>query len=82
MSIHAGAYACALDAWFGVLKLTVEARADSALGRAALRLAGPTVVISHGEDRGRVIPCVNETCFEPETRAEGLRRYARRQGRP
>ena len=77
MSIHAGTYACALDAWSGMLKLTVEALPDSVLARAALRLSGPATVIVYGDDRGRVVPCVNETCYDPVTVPEGLSRYGR-----
>ena len=75
MSIHAGAYASALAAWSGMVKLTVEAAPGSALAAAALRFSGPATVIVYGDDRGRIIPCVNETCFDPVTEAEGLLRY-------
>ena len=81
MGIHAGTYAGALEAWSRTLKLTIEAPVDSGLGRAALRLVGPATVIVHGEDRGRIIPCMGETCFEPVTSAEGLQHYARTAGR-
>jgi uncharacterized protein YyaL (SSP411 family) len=80
MSIHAGMYASALDAWFGILKLTVEARPDSELGRAALRLAGPATVIVYGEDRGRIVPCAGETCVAPVTRPEELLQLTRSRG--
>jgi len=76
MSIHAGTYFCGLDAWFATLKLTVEAGPDSGLARAAMRLAGPHTVLLYGVDRGRIIPCVNETCYEPVTNAVDLLRYA------
>jgi uncharacterized protein YyaL (SSP411 family) len=76
MSIHAGMYACALDAWFNMMKLTVEALPGSELHRAALRLAGPATVIVHGTDRGRIIPCLNETCYEPVTEPHALLRLA------
>ena len=66
MSVHAGAYCCALDANFNMLKLTVEARPDSELARAARALAGRTcAVIVYGEDNGRVIPCIHDVCSEP-----------------
>jgi hypothetical protein len=73
MGTHGGMYFCALDAWFSALTLTVEARPDSDLARAAMRLAGTTTVLVHGEDRGRVIPCVQGVCREPVTRPGELR---------
>jgi len=66
MSVHAGAYFCALDAHFNMLKLTVEAWPDSELAQAARALAGRTcTVIVYGEDNGRVIPCIHDVCSEP-----------------
>lgn len=76
MVLHAGTYCSSLDAWFRTLTLTVEAPPDSALARAALRLAGMHTAVRYGEDRGRVIPCLNETCFEPVTDPSALVRYA------
>jgi hypothetical protein len=67
MGIHAGAYFCALDAYFSTLKLTVEADPGSDLSQAALALSGPYSTILYGADKGRVIACINETCFEPLT---------------
>jgi len=37
-----------------------------------MRLGGTTTVLVYGEDRGRVIPCVNQICREPVTRADEL----------
>ena len=66
MSVHAGAYFCALDAHFNMLKLTVEAQPDQELARAARALAGRSyTAIVYGEDKGRVIPCKREVCHEP-----------------
>jgi uncharacterized protein len=74
MSVHAGAYCCALDAHFNMLKLTVEARPDSELARAARALAGRTcTVIVYGVDNGRVIPCKQDRCYEPLSDAVRLR---------
>jgi uncharacterized protein YyaL (SSP411 family) len=67
MGVHAGAYFCALNAYFSMLKVTVEADPGSDLSRAALALSGPYSTIVYGENNGRVIPCVNETCFTPIT---------------
>jgi hypothetical protein len=66
LSIHAGAYFCALDAYFRMLKLTVEAAPDSALAREARALAGiRQVTIVYSEDHARVIPCKQNACLEP-----------------
>ncbi|HUI68130.1 MAG TPA: thioredoxin domain-containing protein [Nitrospirota bacterium] len=67
MGIHAGTYFCALDAYFSMLILTVEADPESDLCRAARALSGPYSTILYGADKGRVIPCINETCYEPIT---------------
>lgn len=78
MSIHAGTYYCGLDAWFTMLKLTVEAVPSSDLAAAARRLTGPYTVVVYGEDKGRIVPCIGETCFAPVTDNEELLRFARR----
>ena len=78
MSIHAGTYFCALDAWFTMLKLTVEAELSSDLAAAARRLTGPYTVLVYGEDKGRVVLCIGETCYEPVTNSEELARSASR----
>jgi uncharacterized protein YyaL (SSP411 family) len=72
MSIHAGMYCCALDAWFSMLTLTVEAGPESDLGHAARRIAGRATVLVYGEDKGRIIPCVGGTCSEPVSRGSDL----------
>jgi hypothetical protein len=63
---HAGAYYCGLDASFRMLKLTVESAPKSKLARAARALSGTMyTAIVYGDDRGRVIPCKETTCYEP-----------------
>ena len=75
LGVHAGAYFCALNAWFRMLRLTVEARPGSVLARAALAYARGPVVIVYGEDHGRVVPCLNTVCYEPVIDAEGLQSF-------
>jgi uncharacterized protein len=66
MGIHAGAYYCALDAWFNMIKLTVEAAPDSDLARSARSLTATAyVAIVYGDDHGRIIPCKQDRCLEP-----------------
>jgi uncharacterized protein YyaL (SSP411 family) len=76
MSIHAGMYYCALDAWFTMLKLTVEAAPASDLAFAARRLTGPYTVVVYSEDKKRIVPCIGETCHAPVTSKEELVRIA------
>jgi uncharacterized protein YyaL (SSP411 family) len=78
MSIHAGTYYCSLDAWFTMLKLTVEAAPSSDLAIAARRLTGPYTVVVYGEDKGRIVPCIGETCYAPVMNNEELVRFVLR----
>jgi uncharacterized protein YyaL (SSP411 family) len=63
--IHAGSYFCALDAYFNMLRLNVQADPDSDLARAARSLSGPYTAVLYGEDNGRVVPCFKGSCYEP-----------------
>ena len=66
LGVHAGAYFCALDAWFRMIKLMVEAPPAGELAREARALAGRVyTAVVYGEDRGRVVPCRGSTCHEP-----------------
>ncbi len=74
MSVHAGAFFCAYDAFFRMLKLTVEALPESDLARSARALAGTTyTMVLYGEENNRVIPCMENTCHEPITDPTRLR---------
>lgn len=75
MGIHAGSYFCALDAWFTMARLTVNAHPGSALAEAARGLAGPSTAVRYAEDRGLVLPCVGTSCHEPVTTPEGFRAF-------
>jgi len=71
---HAGAYFCALDAWFRMLKLTVEAPPESELARNARALSGSSfTAIVYGGARGRVIPCIGSVCQPPISDPDELR---------
>jgi uncharacterized protein YyaL (SSP411 family) len=65
IGVHAGSFFCALDAYFHLLKLSVEISPTSELAAAARSLAGPYTAVVYGEDKGRIIPCVNNVCAEP-----------------
>jgi uncharacterized protein YyaL (SSP411 family) len=73
MSVHAGAYFCALDAWFNMITLTVEAVPDSALARSARLLSGKVyTTIIYGENNNRVVPCKQRQCYEPQSDPDSL----------
>jgi uncharacterized protein YyaL (SSP411 family) len=80
--IHSGYYFCALNNYFNMLKLTINASPDSELARAAADIYSPFVHIVYGEDRGHIIPCIKDTCFAPVDTPEGLLRFFREQGLP
>ena len=82
IGIHAGSYFCALDAYFHLLTLTVEASPASEIASAARAVAGPYTAIAYGADNGRVIPCVKDLCYEPIGNADGLRDFFEKQYRP
>ncbi|HUI46372.1 MAG TPA: thioredoxin domain-containing protein [Nitrospirota bacterium] len=83
MGVHAGAFFCALDASFRMLKLTIEAHPDSELARAGRAVAGKQyAAIVYGEDRGRVIPCARDTCLEPINEPNVLRQLQVKLPRP
>jgi uncharacterized protein YyaL (SSP411 family) len=76
MSVHAGAYFCAADAWFHMLTLTVEALPDSALARRARLLSGKAhAAIVYGEDKNRVVPCKQKQCYEAQSDPDSLGDY-------
>jgi uncharacterized protein len=73
MSVHAGAFYCAYDAFFRMLKLTVEARPESDLARTARAFTsrGYTAIV-YGDDHERVIPCLHNVCYEPVSHAKDI----------
>ncbi len=71
---HAGTYFCALDAWFRMLKLTVEASPESELARNARALSSSAyTAIVYGEPHDRVIPCIGSICQAPISDPDELR---------
>jgi uncharacterized protein YyaL (SSP411 family) len=78
--IHSGYYFCALNNYFNMVKLTINASPDSELARAAANIYSPFAHIVYGEDRGHVIPCMKDTCFAPVDTPEGLLSFFREQG--
>jgi len=65
MGIHVGSYFCALEAWFHMVHLTIEAAPGSPLARKAVELAATrSVAVLYGEDHGRVVLCKEGVCLE------------------
>jgi len=67
IGIHAGYYFCALDAYFNSLKLTLYASPSAKLAETAVSFISPYTTFVYGEDKGYVVPCFSDTCFEPVT---------------
>jgi uncharacterized protein len=73
--LHAGSYYCALDAFYNMLKLSVEALPESNLAEAALASDYPYKSIVYGQDEGVIVPCLGRTCYAPVTNASDLRDF-------
>ncbi len=63
--IHAGYYFCGLDAYFHMIKLTLQAAPKEELAKAALSSFRPYVSTVYGEDKGCAVPCSHDVCYEP-----------------
>jgi uncharacterized protein YyaL (SSP411 family) len=72
MGIHSGYYFCAMDAYFQMMKLTLQASPESDLAQKTLSMFRPYVSIAYGEDKGYVIPCVQDICSEPINNPDSL----------
>lgn len=79
MGIHAGYYFCALDAYFQMLKLTIQLTSDHPLAATARTLFYPYVSYAYEADHGCIIPCFRNVCYEPVRNPEGLRDFFRNQ---
>jgi uncharacterized protein len=77
MGIHSGYYFCALDAYFLMLKYSLNTLPGHALAETALSTFYPYLSVAYGEDKGSVIPCVEDACFEPVVSPEGIREFLR-----
>jgi len=63
--IHAGYYFTALDAYFHMLKLAVQANPADELAQTARTTFHPYKTIVYEEEAGRIIPCVHDRCYQP-----------------
>jgi len=77
MGIHSGYYFCALDAYFHMLKFTVQASPLSRLAETTLSSFYPYTGMFYGEDRNRVIPCFRDKCFSPIDTPEAVTEFLR-----
>jgi uncharacterized protein YyaL (SSP411 family) len=75
MGIHSGYYFCALDAYFNMLKLSLQTSPNSELTGITLSSFSPYMSIIYGEDKGSIIPCFQNVCYEPIDRADTLKDF-------
>lgn len=75
VGLHAGFFYCAMDAFYHMLKLSVEAAPGSELAETALSTSYPYKGIVYGKDTGTVIPCLGKVCHKPINNTSGLRDF-------
>lgn len=76
LSIHAGYFFCATDAYFNMIKLTVGAQAGRELAAAAVNLFRPYKTVLHNGEDGCVTPCLaSGACLEPICDAVSLKKF-------
>jgi uncharacterized protein len=76
MEIHGAYFFCGLDALYRMLKLDLQTPGDSALAKSALFTYYPYLCFVYGnDDKGLVIPCVNNTCYEPIENSDRLKEF-------
>ena len=73
--IQYGYFFCAVDAYFHMLKLTLQVSPANGLTKTALSSFSPYLSIVYGEDKGHVIPCVRDVCYEPINNPEDLKDF-------
>jgi uncharacterized protein YyaL (SSP411 family) len=75
MVIHSGYYFCALDAYFQMLKLTMQTAPESQLAETALSSFRPYISIAYEDDKACVIPCLKDVCYEPLLSPDAVRDF-------
>ncbi|MEW6003453.1 MAG: hypothetical protein AB1638_12520, partial [Nitrospirota bacterium] len=73
--IHSEYYFCAVDAFFNMIKLSLQTAPSSDLAEEALFPFIPYRSITYGEDKGSVVPCLGQICYEPIGNPESLRKF-------
>jgi hypothetical protein len=64
-----------MDAYFHMLKLTIESSPESELTESTLSFSIPYMAIAYGEDRGRIVPCFKNVCYEPIKSSDVLKDF-------
>lgn len=75
---HAGYLFSAFDEYFNTLKLTLNADPESDLAKEALTAFHPYKSIVYREDKGMVLPCIKDICYEPVYTTEHLREFLKK----
>ncbi len=75
ISLHAGYYFSALDAYFNRMKISLNTTPESGLANTALALFSPFTDIVYGEDKGHAVPCLKGVCHEPISDPNELKVY-------
>jgi uncharacterized protein len=76
MEIHGAYFFCGLDALYRMLKLDIQAPSDSALAKSALFTYHPYSCVVYGnDDKGSVVPCIRDTCYQPVDDPEQLKQF-------
>jgi uncharacterized protein YyaL (SSP411 family) len=73
--IHSAYYFCALDAYFHMLKLTMQTSPESKLAQTALFTFRPYISIVYKKDAGCAVPCIRDVCYEPVYSPGGLKEF-------
>lgn len=75
IGIHAGYYFSSLDAFYHHLTLSLNVGPGSVLSRTAISLSGPYSDIIYGQDKGYVVPCIGEVCYNPIDSPKALKDF-------
>jgi uncharacterized protein YyaL (SSP411 family) len=75
MKIHAGYFFSAIDSYFNMGRLFIEASPESELAEVAHSSLFPYSSIFYGEDKGRVSVCYKNVCYEPIERVDILKDF-------
>ncbi len=75
MEIHGAYFFCGLDAFYRMLKLGVQAPCDSPLSKSILSIWYPYSCIVYSDDKGLVVPCIKDTCYEPIDSPDRLKTF-------
>ncbi len=76
--IHSASYFLPHDAYFNMLRLTVEAEPGAEISNAALFTIRPYKTLVYGKKNNhRVVPCIRDKCYQPVQESEALKKFIR-----